>query len=281
MKAMKIRPPTVAGLFYPADPTLLGLEVDRMIEEYDVPSSGSSPVALIVPHAGYAYSGRTAAAAYARLRGRPLRTAVIVSPSHREYFNGISVYDGDAYRTPLGLVNIDVQLRDALLARRGIIRCSALGHRDEHAVEVHLPFLQRINPHVKILPVVMGDQRGEYCSVLGEALAELASDPGIVLIASSDLSHFHVDQEARELDEIAAKDVRDVSPVRLLRDIASRTAEACGGGPMAAVMIAAARLGASDGTVFHQCNSGDVTGDRDRVVGYLSAGFYTDSGGAS
>ena len=272
MKAMQIRPPAVSGLFYPSDPTLLALAVDRLLEEQPTPALGGPPIALVSPHAGYAYSGPTAAAAYVQLRSRPFRPAVIVSPSHREYFNGISVYDGDAYRTPLGLINIDIELREKLLAHKGVIVSSPLGHRDEHAVEVQLPFLQRINPDAKILPIVMGDQRSEYCLILARVLAAVLT-PDCVLIASSDLSHFHAQTDAVERDRIIADDIAGLQPMRLLEDLNTRKGEACGGGPIAVVMTTAQALGATRGTVLHPCTSGDLTGDMQRVVGYLSAAF--------
>ncbi len=271
MKAMHIRPPAVSGLFYPSDPTILTLDVDTLLEEAPAPALPGTPIALVAPHAGYAYSGPTAAAAYAALRKRPFRTAVIVAPSHREHFHGISVYDGDAYRTPLGLINVDIALREKLLAYKGMIKSSAMGHRDEHAVEVHLPFIQRINPDAKILPIVMGDQRPEYCRLLGDALAAISGDASTVLIASSDLSHFHPGSEARTLDAVAARHLSELQPMRLLDDVAHARCEACGAGPVAAVMTAALQLGAVRSTILHQCHSGDVTGDESRVVGYVSA----------
>jgi len=278
MKAMKIRTPAVSGLFYPSDPTLLALNVDGMLDDYTGINVPGKPIGFIAPHAGYAYSGPTAAAAYALLRSRNFRTAVIVAPSHLEQFNGISVYDGDAYRTPLGLINVDRELRDRLLSYKGLIRKSPLGHRDEHSIEVQLPFIQRINPEAKILPVVMGEQSSEYCSILSSALAGILEDSSAVLIASSDLSHFYHDEKAKEIDAIAASDIRMGLPMKLLDDLAERRCEACGGGPIASVMSACAQLGAADVRVLHQCTSGDVTGDRARVVGYLSAAISFPSG---
>ncbi|MBN1447378.1 MAG: AmmeMemoRadiSam system protein B [Bacteroidetes bacterium] len=273
MKAMQIRPPAVSGLFYPSDPTLLSLNIDGMLEDVRDLRLAGTPLGVVSPHAGYAYSGPTAAMAFAALRSRTFRTAVIVSPSHREYFNGISVYEGDAYRTPLGLINVDVELRKYIVEDKGIIKSSVLGHRDEHAIEVQLPFLQRINPEAKILPVVMGDQRPEYCRLLGQALANALKDRDAVLIASSDLSHFYAHEDAVKIDAVAAADIRDGHVSRLLEDLATKRCEACGGGPIAAVMTASSMLGADRNTVLHQCTSGDVTGDHSRVVGYLSAAF--------
>lgn len=280
MKAMQIRQPAVSGLFYPDDPTLLGLNIDGMLEDVQDLRITGTPVAVVSPHAGYAYSGPTAATAYAALKQRSFRTAVIISPSHREYFHGISVYDGDAYRTPLGLVNIDIELRQKLLAHKGIVKASEMGHRDEHAVEVQVPFIQRINPDAKILPIVMGDQRPEYCRVLGQVLADILQDREAVLIASSDLSHFHAQDAAQALDAIAARHIREAQPNKLLEDLDNERCEACGGGPIAAVMTAASLLGADRSTILHQCTSGDVTGDTSRVVGYLSA-VFTRSGSPS
>ncbi|MCZ7555643.1 MAG: AmmeMemoRadiSam system protein B [Bacteroidia bacterium] len=271
MKAMHIRQPAVSGLFYPADPTLLSLHIDSLLDEHSQAHAGALPLGVIAPHAGYAWSGSVAAAAYARLRGHNFRTAVIVSPSHREYFNGISVFEGDAYRTPLGLINVDVELREKLLASRGVIHESSLGHRDEHAIEVHLPFLQRVNPDAKILPIVMGDQRAEHCSLLADALAASVNPANTIIIASSDLSHFHDQLTAVGLDNVAAKDIREGLPMKLLDDLATHRCEACGGGPIAVVLSACAQLGADNVSVLKQCTSGDVSGDTQRVVGYLSA----------
>jgi MEMO1 family protein len=271
MKAMRIRRPAVSGLFYPADPTLLAWQIDDMLDTEGRPRTPQIPLGLIVPHAGYAWSGATAAAAYSLLKGQSFQTAVIVSPSHREYFNGISVYNGDAYRTPLGLMNVDVALREKLLAVRGVIHESELGHRDEHAVEVQIPFLQRINPDAKILPIVMGDQRSEHCTLLADTLAACVNPATTVLIASSDLSHFHDQDEARQLDAIAARDILEAQPMKLLDDLAAERCEACGGGPIAVVLSACMQLGADKVSIVHQCTSGDVSGENARVVGYLSA----------
>jgi MEMO1 family protein len=267
---MNIRPPAVSGTFYRSDPTLLAMEVDRLLEEQQGAPLPGALLGLVVPHAGYAYSGSTAAAAYAQLRGRSFRTAVIVSPSHREYFNGLSIFDGDAYSTPLGIVEVDTSLRDALLEHRGAFMLSRFGHRDEHAIEVQLPFLQRVDDDLRIVPIVIGDQRREYCLLLGELLAQCAGD-GVVLIASSDLSHFHEDREAKMLDRVAMDDLVASSATRLLDHLHDRKTEACGGGAVAAVLHAASHRGPIETRLLRYCTSGDVSGERSRVVGYVSA----------
>ena len=270
---MIIRPPAVSGTFYPADPTLLSLQVDRLLEGQEPHRLSGSIVGIVAPHAGYMYSGYTAASVYAQLRGRGIRTAVIVSPSHREYFNGISIYEGDAYRTPLGIVEVDKPLRERLLKHKGAFMLSKFGHRDEHAIEVQLPFLQRVNEDVKILPIVMGDQRGELCSMLGDILGEAVDRDDVVIIASSDLSHMYEGAVANAMDAVASDDIAALSSTALLQHLASGKTEACGGGPVSAVMHASMLRGADTATVLHRCTSGDATGDQSRVVGYLSAAF--------
>ncbi len=271
MAALTIRPPAVSGTFYPSDPTILTYQIDRMLDAHPDTSIDGRILALVCPHAGYAYSGSTAAAAYALLRGRSIRRAVIIAPSHREYFNGMSVYDGDAYRTPIGLVDIDAELRAQLLEHRGVFIKSQFGHRDEHAIEVQLPFLQRVLDDVAIVPIVMGDQRSEHCVLLGSVLAGLLAHDDTILIASSDLSHMLPDAEARRTDCIVADDIRALAPGRLLDDLAHHRTEACGGGPIVAVLHAAAQQKATSAVILDQCTSGDITGERHSVVGYLSA----------
>ena len=270
-RAMQIRPAAVSGMFYPSDPTILSVQVDQLLDMHQEPRIEGKPLGLISPHAGYMYSGYTAAAGFAQLRDREINTAIIISPSHREYFNGLSIYDGDAYRTPLGIVEMDRDLRDRLLKHKGAFMLSKFGHRDEHAVEVQLPFLQRINDEIKILPIVMGDQRRDLCRLLGEILGKEISDDRVVIIASSDLSHMHDDSRARVLDMVAAGDIEQISAAKFVDDIACRRTEACGGGPIAAVLHACFQRGATRTVILHQCTSGDVTGDRRSVVGYLSA----------
>ncbi len=266
-----VRPPAVAGMFYTGHATALEREVDELLSRARAATVPGTPVALIVPHAGYVYSGATAARAYALLRTKMFETVVIVSPSHREYFNGVSVYNGAAYRTPLGEMTVDADLRDHLLEKETLIEASVRGHGAEHAVEVQLPFLQKTLGDAKILPIVMGDQRREYCYHLGKRLAEVLSGRRVLLVASSDLSHYHPYDEAVSLDTIVIEDLRAFDPDRLMEDLESDRTEACGGGPAVAVLLAARALGADRVEVLYRCNSGDVTGDRDAVVGYVSA----------
>jgi AmmeMemoRadiSam system protein B len=266
-----IREPAVAGMFYPADRQLLVQEIDSFLKNVERKKVSGDLLGLISPHAGYMYSGYTAASGYALLEGKTFETVVIVAPSHREYFDGISVFPGQAYRTPLGVLSVDDGLRSELLRDGDVIISSNHGHGAEHAIEVQLPFLQRLLGEFKILPIVMGDQRGEYCALLGEKLANVLKKKNVLLVGSSDLSHYYPYEVARRMDQVIVEDVRDFNETQLLADLETRQGEACGGGPIVAVLTAAKKLGADSVEIMHYCNSGDVTGDRSGVVGYLSA----------
>ena len=152
---------------------------------------------------------------------------------------------------------------------------SAAGHRQEHAIEVQVPFLQVVRPRARLVAVTMGDQSVRSCDDLAAALAETLAGRSVALFASTDLSHYHPYDEAVRLDRVVASHVRSFQVDRLQDDLQNDRVEACGGGPMVAVMKAARLLGATSATVLHACNSGDMTGDHSGVVGYLSAIFTT------
>lgn len=258
-------------MFYPADPAILNSSIQLLLDSAPAVSSTGTIVAMVSPHAGYQFSGVTASAAYRLLGSQRIDTVVIVSPSHKEYFPGISVYDGKAYRTPLGDMEIDAELREELTSGPSIIEASGRGHGSEHGVEVHLPFIQKLFGNVKILPIVMGVQNRYYCFELGNRLGSLLAGKTALLVASTDLSHYHPYQEAIALDNIVVGHIASFHYEELMNDLESEIVEACGGGPTVAVLRAAKQLGASKVTVLHQCNSGDVTGDKRAVVGYVSA----------
>lgn len=264
----------VCGQFYPAEPDVLRENIRELMAAVDSPEIKGTIRGIIAPHAGYMYSGFTAVHAYALLQGTKYSTVVIVSPSHREYFDGVSVFPGESYATPLGLMEVDDKLREQLLKRCDVASASNAGHREEHAIEVQLPFLQYMLGDFKLLPIVVGDQKREYCLALGEALGEILKDEHTLLVASTDLSHYHHSSLANRLDAIAIEDVRKFDYEALMQDLEGQRTEACGGGPTVAVMLALRKLGVNNMTILHHCNSGDVTGDHNQVVGYLSAAAY-------
>ena len=282
----KLRPPGVAGGFYPADAKTLGQEVDRLLAQAKVPELRAPLIALISPHAGYMYSGGVAAYGYRLLQGRDIERVVVISPSHFEAFPFASVYDGEAYGTPLGSIPIDKEFAKKLARSSSLIRLSDRGHRvvrgrAEHSLEVQLPFLQRVLGEFTLVPVVMGDQSYQTCRALGVALAKLIQEPGTLIVASSDLSHYHPYEQAVKLDHKVIQAIEAWDYLSLHRSLEQRIWEACGGGPIVAVMMAAERLGANDAVVLKYANSGDVTGDRSRVVGYVSIALVKRTEGAS
>ncbi len=282
----KIRPPGVAGGFYPADAKALEEEIDRLLAQAHVPEVRAPVIALISPHAGYMFSGGVAAHGYALIKGRDIKRVVVIAPSHFEAFPFASVYDGDAYATPLGTIPIDKEFARKLAHSSSLIRLSDRGHRvvggrAEHSLEVQLPFLQRVLGEFTLVPVVMGDQSYQTCRALGVALAKLIQGPGTLIIASSDLSHYHPYKQAVKLDHKVIQAIQDWDYLSLHRSLEQRIWEACGGGPIVAAMMAAERLGANDAEVLKYANSGDVTGDRSRVVGYVSIALIKRAEGAS
>jgi MEMO1 family protein len=266
-----VRRPAVAGMFYPGSQRELGDDVDVLLAEAAIPSGVERPIALVAPHAGYVYSGPTAAAAYALLRDQQFQTVVVVSPSHREYFPGVSVYPGSGYETPLGVIPLAAGIRERLLDASHIVKSSKAGHATEHAVEVHLPFLQKVLGVFHLLPLVMGEQSRATCFALGEALGTVLKNESALLVASTDLSHFHPAAEAERRDRVVLQDLKAFDPEVLMDDLEAEKAEACGGGPVVAVMVAARALGARQLRVLGHTHSGKITGDTHSVVGYCSA----------
>ncbi|MBI4418060.1 MAG: AmmeMemoRadiSam system protein B [Ignavibacteriales bacterium] len=271
------REAAVAGLFYPELKSVLEKEVDEYLLRAKVVRIDGTIRGLICPHAGYMYSGMTAAAGYRLLKGRTYDAVIVVGPSHREYFEGATIHPGTSYKTPLGEVPIHEELREMLAKSHSGIRLSEHGHTMEHSVEVQLPFLQRALGRTPFVPLVMGDQRRESCVALAKALADACRNRNVLLVASSDLSHYHPYGEAVDLDKRVVADVEAFRPEDLLRKLELEEVEACGGGPMVSVMLASRSLGAECCKSLFYCNSGDVTGEKDAVVGYLSAALFQDS----
>ncbi len=274
-KELKIREPAVAGLFYPADKVKLEKEIALFLEKSPVYDGYEKIYGLAAPHAGYIYSGGIAAQAYRQLMGKSFDVVVVISPSHTAYFNKISVYNGDAYRTPLGDISIDQELAWEICECNPKIELSGLGHdSEEHALEVQLPFLQYVLKGFKLLPIVMGDQSLLNIEILSDALVHTLKDRNALIVASSDLSHFHDYDTAVELDQRVVGTINIFNEDKLYDELRNDKCEMCGGGPVIATMKACKKLGANKSKVLTYRNSGDVTGERTRVVGYLSALFY-------
>jgi len=280
-EGQKVRPPAVAGQFYPSDPKVLAKTVDDFLARAAMEKPAGTLCGLISPHAGYEYSGQVAAYSYALLKGRNIARVVVISPCHVDNFPYSSVYDGDAYATPLGNIPVDKEFAKKLAALSPLIQRSNRGHgevqgRGEHSLEVQLPFLQRTLGQFKLVPIVMGDQRYDLSRALGVSLAKLMQagkrglplEPDTLIVASSDLSHYHAYDEAVRLDHATLAAAEDWDYFNMSNNFERRIWEACGGGPIVAAMIAVERMGANQAKVLKYANSGDVTGDKSRVVGY-------------
>jgi MEMO1 family protein len=284
----KIREPAVAGGFYPADPQALSALLDDLLAQAQPCSIDGAILAAVAPHAGYPYSGPVAAFTFAALRARRYSRVVVIAPSHYAAFGFSSVYDGDAYATPLGAVPIDKDFALQLTKMNGAIQLSGKGHEStaaggEHAIEVELPWLQRMLGHFELVPIVMGDQRYESSRALGVALAKLItkSDNGetlgdTLILASSDLSHYHSCADAEAMDHNTLRALEAWDYFSMARNFGEHVWEACGGGPVVAAMIAAERMGANQAVALDYATSGDTSGDRSRVVGY-SADLFVKS----
>jgi hypothetical protein len=268
-----IREAAVAGIFYPASESQLKSDIQFLLNSNKPEQEFNNIVGIISPHAGYIYSGNTAAYAYNVIKGKKYSTVIIISPSHREYFPGICIYEGNAYSTPLGIVEINEKVRNELTIENSFIFKGVKGHKDEHAIEVQIPFLQMVLEDFTIVPIIIGDQRKEYVFRLAEKLSTVINDQTLI-VASSDLSHFYNKAEADKLDSQIQRRIESFDYEGLQFDFESKKCEACGGGGIIALMKAADLNGKNKAMVLSHTDSGDVTNDDSEVVGYLSAVVY-------
>jgi hypothetical protein len=265
-----IRQPAVAGLFYPAEPEALRREVEALAAAAGpAPAPGAAaPVAVLVPHAGYVYSGRIAAVTYraAPLPGR----AVILCPNHTGRGAPIAVRDEGAWRTPLGDAPIDAALARDLARRCPAARSDAEAHRREHALEVQIPFLQVLVPGFRFVPVCVGTLHLPALLDLGRALAEAIAAAGgeALIVISSDFSHYIPAALAERQDRKAIDRVLALDPEGLHRVVLEDDISMCGVAPAVAGLEAARRLGAVSGRLVAYGNSGEASGDTRSVVGY-------------
>jgi len=274
MSKQNIRESVIAGSWYPGDPAQLTKDIKGYLAQVPQHKIDGELVALISPHAGYLYSGQVAAYSYKLLEGRHYDIVVIVAPSHRARFNGASVYPRGGFRTPLGIVPVDEAIADELLDKSPITNSLPEAHAQEHSLEIQLPFLQVVLKDFKLVPIVMGEQDLATCEEVGRVIATVIKGKNALVIASTDLSHFYPYDKAKALDKVVLDRVNAFDAQGLSRDLGQGRCEACGGGPVVAVMVAAQALGADKGEVLRYANSGDVTGDRSSVVGYMAAVLY-------
>lgn len=265
-----------AGLFYPKDIKSLNNLLDKLFEQAELYlkkkfSYNKEILGIVSPHAGFKYSGKTAAIAFSNIIDRKFNKVFILSPSHREFFKGVSIYSGTSYETPLGEVEV-LQFDKEQLEEYSSIFFSDVGHAEEHGIEVILPFIQKVNSNFQLIPLVFGEQNDQTIFEVSRFLSDNA-DSNSLLIASSDLSHFYNHAKANEMDLIIENCINNFNIDGLSESIYSGTCEACGFAPIISVMTAIQKIGLSESKVLYRTDSSEESKDYNSVVGYLSAIF--------
>jgi hypothetical protein len=250
-------------------------EVDRYLAAVTEVLPSASVQAILVPHAGLVYSGPVAAWAYRSVEGGEFDAAVIIGPSHHVGFDGVAVYPSGAFDTPLGPAEIAADLATAIQHASPVVHADAASHAREHSLEMQLPFLRRVLPSTPIVPLMMGYQTAATIDGLAEALARALERRRVLLVASSDLSHYLDAGAAEVADRLVLDAVARFDADGLAALLHARPDHACGGGPILSVMRAARALGARAARVLRYADSGDVSGDKSAVVGYMAAALGT------
>ena len=267
-----IRPAIVAGAFYPKDKEILSQTIENFLNSAKLPPLKGKPRILIVPHAGYEFSGAVAGYGFKAIQGQNFKKAVIIGPSHQAYFSGFAISKADIWQTPLGEIEIDDELRQKLIQEDNSIFISENPHSYEHCLEVEVPFLQKINPDIEILPIIIGPNNPQP-EILAKALSKHL-DSSTILIISSDLSHYPPYEIANEKDmeiieSILEKDLTKFSKlVQETDESVNLFTRACGEEAIKVALILSKTLGIEKVKLLKYANSGDVTGERKRVVGY-------------
>lgn len=268
----KVRMAVVNGQFYPGEPELLKKTIRRFLNA--VKGKPDADVrALIVPHAGYDYSGQVAAEAYKRVEGRKFDSVVIIAFLHRVFLEGVLVDDAAAYETPLGRVPVDRELAREIQKFDPLFRNTVSGRIEEHSLEVQLPFLQETIPDLKIVPIYIGAQNITNITVLADTLSKTLEGRNALVVATTDLSHFHSYEIASAKDKALIAMFEKGNAGAIYDAYSKEEAEACGMGPVLTSILLAKKMKWSGPQLLSYANSGDVTGDRSSVVGYAAMAF--------
>jgi MEMO1 family protein len=264
-----------AGQFYEKEPVRLAASIDAALARAAPAAAVDGKIiALIAPHAGYVYSGGTAASAYALVKGRPIETVVVIGPSHQVGFRGCSIWPKGGFETPLGIARVDEDLARAIMKASGF-RFQPEAFAKEHSVEVQIPFIQRALPEAAIVPIVMGYQDRRTIETLAGALAKTCLDRDILIVASTDLSHFLSKEEALSRDAATADLIRSLETEALIRKIEAGENIMCGGGPVVSALLLARKAGRPRVEILQRTDSAGFGGP---VVGYLAAAVLSDNG---
>ncbi len=276
--AQGIRDPVWAGQFYPESREQLSAMLAAWMDGGKASIPGKKPAVLIAPHAGYVYSGRVAAFSYRQVKGTEYESVVVIAPSHHYGFKGGSIYMKGGYRSPLGVLPVDTELTERLSKWTGY-RYIPEAHAKEHAIEAQVPFIQRSIPRAKICPVVLGVTGRREIFSLAAALSKAAAEKNILVIASTDMSHFLSQENARKRDKRTIELIRDWKISSLIRQLEKKENIMCGGAGVAAALMYAQDLENCQMKILEYDDSTTGGGPASRAVGYLSAAVFYDSGG--
>jgi len=282
MPQQPIRAAAVAGSWYPGTADALRRAVRGYLDAA-APIPGGDVRAVIAPHAGLVYSGPVGAFAYAAIAGRSYDAVAMVGPSHYASFEGVAVFPRGSFDTPFGPVPVAEAEAAALQRASELVRDIPGVHTREHSLEMQLPFLAYVSPGTPIVPLIMGHQKRGTIVELGRALGSVFKGRNVLLVASTDLSHYHDGKTAARLDGQVLDFIKRFDAEGLLDALERFPEHACGGGPVVSVMLAARDLGARDARVVRYADSGDVSGDKSAVVGYVAAalGVFEQGGQAT
>jgi len=273
--SQEVKEPDLAGSWYPASRAELDAALSGYLDEANPPKIEGEPFAIIVPHAGYQFSAPVAAYAFKALAGKTFKTVIIIGFSHRRAFNGISVYDRGFFRTPLGDVAIDEESARAIISSNKRIRFIPEAFKDENSVEMVVPFVQKVFKGAGIVPIAFGTQDYDDARILADALANVLKERrDILVIASTDLSHYHPYDEANSIDRRTIDLIEGFKTKELYDEGRLGVCELCGLMPVTATLLAAEELGFKNVKTLKYANSGDTYGDKSRVVGYAALAIY-------
>lgn len=271
----EVKEPAVAGSFYPGDKKKLQEEVDRDIALGEPDKGDGRLLALVAPHAGYVYSGPVAGRTYARIKGKKIRTVILLGPSHYANLKGAAIYPGSGMKTPLGTVRVDEALARSLVSDRDGVQLSSEPFVREHSLEVQLPFLQRSLEDFAVVPILIGRATPESFRHLSDRIAaHLKKDEAALVVISTDLSHYYDGKTAAVMDQKVLDAASRLATGELERLFMSGEGEMCGSGAVLYGIAAARGAGATEGEIYYHADSSAAFGDSSRVVGYGALGFY-------
>jgi hypothetical protein len=277
--AMDIKNSDLAGSWYPRDKAQLSKLLEGYLKLARAEKIDGDIFAIISPHAGYQFSGPVAAYGYKAVQGKNIKTVIIIGFSHRKYFDGISVYAKGLWRTPLGDVAINETIASELVAQNKRMHFERGLFDDENSVEMQIPFVQLALKDAKIVPIILGTQDYGDAEILADALSEVLKERrDYLIVASTDLSHYHSYAEANTIDKNLMTVLAGMKAKELYADAVNGTCELCGMMPVTATLLAAEKLGFKDIKILKYANSGDTFGDKSKVVGYLSASIFRGQG---